>query len=70
MRLIESVLIVCGYFQYLTKKGVSIAKVDDIDSVSDQFNEFRKRFPLCGAIVLNNEMDQVTLRVNDNTTNK
>jgi hypothetical protein len=58
---IESALIVCGYFQYLTKKGHSIPKVDDIDSVSDQFNEFRKQFPVCGAIVLNKEMDQVTL---------
>jgi hypothetical protein len=57
----ESVLIVRDHFQYMTKKGVSIPKFDDIDSVSDQFNEFRKRFPLCGAIVLNKKMDQVTL---------
>jgi hypothetical protein len=60
-RLIESVLIVCGYFQYLTRKGVSIPKVDDVDSVCDQFDEFKKQLPQCGAVVLNKEMNQVTV---------
>jgi len=61
------------YFQYLTqKKGVSFPKIDNIDSVSDKFDEFRKRFThaLRKRRCLEQGNGPGNIGVNDNMTNK